>query len=214
MFSWSVKQAASALYQFNFLQYALLGRILQPLEMDEPKDKFDPVFLHKHSPWSAFIRGQQGSGKSYTMSCMLEGCLLAFPNIGKLPKPLTGIVFNYDSQAEEVCEAAYLCSAGVKVTVLVSPSNLGRMEELYGKIPGASHYLEVKPLFLKPEYLNTERMKRLMVVGNNDNSPPLYMYSIFKVRMTSCSSYEKSTNLFIDLEGNGTRTPGKETLRL
>jgi len=33
------------------------------------------IFLNTNAPWSAFICGSQGSGKSYTLSCMLENLL-------------------------------------------------------------------------------------------------------------------------------------------
>jgi hypothetical protein len=87
------------------------------------------------------------------------------------------MVFNYDSQSVNVAEAAYLCSTGVKVTVFVSPSNLKTMEQAYRKIPGSNKSnLEIKPLFLKPSHLTTERMKRLMAFGSSSKDPPLYMH--------------------------------------
>jgi hypothetical protein len=174
LFSWSVKQAAYTNYELIHSQYALLGRVLTP-EPHLGDSEVEPIFINTDSPWSAFICGQQGSGKSYTLSCMLEGCLLASSRLGKLPQPLSGVVFNYDSQAGDVCEAAYLCSAGIKVTVLVSPSNQEKMEKLYMRLPQAEKYLKVEPLYLKPKHLNTERMKRLMAFGNNESNPPLYM---------------------------------------
>jgi hypothetical protein len=172
LFSWSAKEAVLSRHQLKFPQYALLGHLVP--EGTARECEIDPIFINTDSPWSAFICGSQGSGKSYTLSCMLEGCLLQDDRIGILPQPLTGIVFNYDSQAAAACEAAYLCSAGIKVTVLVSPSNFTKMERLYKALP-SSHNLQVKPLFLKPSHLNTERMKRLMACGDKDTSPPLYM---------------------------------------
>ncbi|KAF2421129.1 hypothetical protein EJ08DRAFT_597742 [Tothia fuscella] len=178
LLSWKVKQTALLQHQDPYLQYALLGHISKPDEGDG--DEINPVFINTDSPWSAFICGQQGSGKSYTLSCMLEGCLLPHQNLGKLPAPLSAIVFNYDSQSSARCEAAYLCSAGIKVTVLVSPSNEGKMRKLYDELPGAKENLTVRPLYLMPADLNTERMKRLMAFGSNDSQPPLYMQVIIK----------------------------------
>jgi len=81
----------------------------------------DPrIFLNVGVPWSVFICGSQGSGKSHSLSCMLENCLI--PNVcaTQLPNPLTGLVFHYDSFTSAVgghaCESAHLCSSGIEVT--------------------------------------------------------------------------------------------------
>ncbi|KAK8061271.1 P-loop containing nucleoside triphosphate hydrolase [Apiospora phragmitis] len=47
----------------------------------------DPrIFYNVASPSSIFICGQQGSGKSHTLSCLLEGCLMP-SKLGRLPHP-------------------------------------------------------------------------------------------------------------------------------
>jgi hypothetical protein len=190
IFSWTAKEAARVLHAAHFTQYALLGHLLQgPLDNNQvPGDhategqEIEPVFVNTNIPFSSFICGKQGSGKSYTLSCMLEGCLLASNMLGKLPQSLAGIVFNYDSQSVNVAEAAYLCSAGIKVTIFVSPSNFKTMEAEYRKIPGGSTFgnLEVKPLYLQPGHLTTERVKRLMAFGDTTRDPPLYMQTVIK----------------------------------
>ena len=101
----------------------------------------DPrIFLNVGAPWSVFICGSQGSGKSHSLSCVLENCLIPNVSATQLPNPLTGLVFHYDSFSSAVggqaCEAAYLCSSGIEVTVLVSPSNLTRLTSLYQNLPG------------------------------------------------------------------------------
>lgn len=72
-----------------FKQYGLLGeqvvntgpvgqgcydfdkqRPLSPTE-DDPR-----IFVNVSPPWFAFICGSQGSGKSHTLSCILENCLI------------------------------------------------------------------------------------------------------------------------------------------
>lgn len=180
------------------MQYALLGHLLPgPLgdldsgnavemvngipQQAKATSDVEPVFVNTNIPFSTFICGKQGSGKSYTLSCLLEGCLLGSEHLGKLPQALSGIVFNYDSQSVNVAEAAYLCSAGVPVTVFVSPSNFKTMEAEYRKIPGSNKTnLQIKPLYLKPGHLTTERMKRLMAFGDNTRDPPLYMQTLIK----------------------------------
>ncbi|KAF2000365.1 hypothetical protein P154DRAFT_598783 [Amniculicola lignicola CBS 123094] len=96
-------------------QYAVLGHVPEETQHSHR----NPVLLNTASPWSAFLCGSQGSGKSHTLSCMLENCLLDKPSIGKNPNPLAGLVFHYDStQGSGVCEAAYLCSH-IPTTVLI-----------------------------------------------------------------------------------------------
>lgn len=89
----------------------------------------DPRLLFNvSSPSSTFICGSQGSGKSHTLSCMLENCLIP-SKAGWLPNPLTGVVFHYDAFISDTvgspCEAAFLSShPGVEVRVLCSPTNI------------------------------------------------------------------------------------------
>lgn len=55
-------------------QYALLGNIC-PTEQSLSATTADPrLFLNVNVPFSAFICGVQGSGKSHTMSCILGKC--------------------------------------------------------------------------------------------------------------------------------------------
>jgi hypothetical protein len=160
-------------------QYTVLGHV-----PDESKASasFKPVLLNTNSPWSAFLCGSQGSGKSHALSCMLKNYLLQDARIGKNPKPLAGLVFHYDSYSGSgVCEAAYLCSS-VKTTVLVNESNFERLKLDYQTM--AARYggtIKVEKLKLLPRHLDTERVKRLMAVGK-DGDLPLYMHvSIFSL---------------------------------
>ena len=145
----------------------------------EPEDK--RLFVNMNAPWSAFICGSQGSGKSYTLSCMLEAALWQ-PRLGNLPKPLAAMVFHYDKfngcSSSQICEAAYLSSAGIPVKVLVSPSNYNTMKEAYENMPGFPQGATkpvVKALVLFEEQLNLERMMTLMAAEEKDGKMPLYM---------------------------------------
>lgn len=112
----------------TFPQYALLGGDVECLEQDGRGKTVDArVFQNVTAPSSTFICGSQGSGKSHTLSCLLENCLIP-SRLGKLPRPLTGIVFHYDTFISDSgglpCEAAYLASeSSVSVRVLCSPTN-------------------------------------------------------------------------------------------
>lgn len=139
------------------------------------------LFVNMNAPWSAFICGSQGSGKSHTLSCMLEVALKP-SRLGKLPCPLAGMVFHYDKftgfSASQICEAAYLCSTGIPVTVLVSPSNFYRMSRAYEHIRGLPSNAPkpvVAPLLLEEKHLNVERMMKLMAIDEKEGKVSLYM---------------------------------------
>lgn len=115
-------------------QYGLLAglkRIEHPEVMNTGDEGIgnDPrIFFNITSPMSTFICGSQGSGKSHTLSCLLEGCLLK-SNAGRLSNPLTAVVFHYDTficdSGGSPCEAAFLSShPDLSVRVLCAPTNL------------------------------------------------------------------------------------------
>jgi hypothetical protein len=114
-------------------QYGLLAGIIPALNNfdinNETQEKQDPrIFFNLTPPSSTFICGSQGSGKSHTLSCMLENCLIP-SSLGRLPKPLMGVVFHYDTFISDdmgsPCETAFLASnSTVKVRVLCSPTNI------------------------------------------------------------------------------------------
>ncbi|KAF2105965.1 hypothetical protein BDV96DRAFT_508514 [Lophiotrema nucula] len=175
---WNVKQELSKNgLETGLEQYAVFGQVLSKKNNTVRK----PVLLNTNAPWSAFLCGSQGSGKSHALSCMLENCLLQNEAIGKNPKPLAGLVFHYDNcQSSGVCEAAYLCTK-VPTTVLVSPSYYGELKKQYENM--AQQYggkITVEKLQLRSEHLNIDRMKTLMAVGK-ENDMPLYMQVIFKI---------------------------------
>lgn len=170
-----------------FTQYAVLGSELASTQRPDRSEMENAVFLNTNAPWSAFLCGSQGSGKSHTLSCILENCLMSTPDVGKTPKPLSGIVFAYDAHsADFACEAAHMATE-IPVRVLVSPSNFRRMKTLYEKLPGD---VQVYPLLLKGQHLNTERMMKMMAFSTAEGAVPLYM----EVSM-SCSVTPKRQTL-------------------
>jgi hypothetical protein len=112
---------------------------------------------------------------------MLENALI--PSVlGALPNPLASIVFHYDKftsfGSKQVCEAAYLCSSGIPVRVLVSPTNFWNMKMAYENLPGlprGSRTPEVIPLRFKEKHLNATRMMNMMSVSGKDGPTPLYV---------------------------------------
>lgn len=146
------------------------------------------MYTNVNAPWSTFICGSQGSGKSHTMSCLLENMLVQPLPIGRVPAPLTALVLHYDRftgvETGQLCEAAYLCSSGVPVRVLVSPTNYRHMKELYENLPGlpaGGQRPKVFPMYLREDQINIGTMKTLMAAGGGDGHTPLYMEVVIKV---------------------------------
>lgn len=175
-----------------FPQYGLIGYREPPPASSPSELKFkadrDLIYANMNAPWSAFICGSQGAGKSHTFSCLLENALLS-PNAGGvLPDPLTGIVFHYDKftshTSMQLCEAAFLCSVGISVQVLVSPSNIHAMERLYSNLPGLPKNAprpQVRALEFHEDHLNVGNMKTLMAVDADVANPPLYLAVLDKI---------------------------------
>lgn len=158
------------------------GGKIHPSNQSCPKTIRDSrLFVNMNAPWSAFICGSQGSGKSHTLSCMLEAALKS-SRLGPLPRSLCGMVFHYDKftgfAASQICEAASLASTGVPVTILVSSSNFHRMERMYENklnLPPEASKPVVAPLLLEEKQLNIERMMKLMAVDEKEGKISLYM---------------------------------------
>ncbi|KAF2760277.1 hypothetical protein EJ05DRAFT_508831 [Pseudovirgaria hyperparasitica] len=175
---------------YTFDQISLLGyktRDCLPSPAGNSNDPteeelIEPIFLNTETPWSAFICGSQGSGKSHALSVLLENCLYEDRSIGRLPRPLSAVVFHYDNQSRgSVCEAAYLASLGIPVRVLASETNYATLKAAYGKIPGAKANLTVQEFVLRPEDLNTARLQTLMAFGEKNGHLPLYMTKVNQV---------------------------------
>ena len=139
------------------------------------------VFLNMNEPFSTFICGSQGSGKSHTLSCMLEGALLRNNPVGNIEFPSAAMVFHYDQfsshVASQVCEAAYLSSPELSVRVMVSPTNYNSMVKLYSNLPGLEGKPKprVIPFHIKESQLSTEIMKKLMSCAEPEVVMPLYL---------------------------------------
>ncbi|KAK5739854.1 hypothetical protein LTS12_025125 [Elasticomyces elasticus] len=142
----------------------------------------EPIMLNVHAPNSAFICGSQGSGKSYTLNCFLENCLLADVCTGNLRQPLAGLVFHYDIDSSgTVAETASLCSRGIKVHVLVSNSNFETAQRNYQAATNNLERLTVERFLLPPSELSIERMHKLMAFSERSDAVPLYMEVIQRI---------------------------------
>ncbi|BCR99859.1 uncharacterized protein AKAW2_50201A [Aspergillus luchuensis] len=159
-------------------QFGLLARAIEgspSVVIEDPR-----VFYNITPPSSTFICGSQGSGKSHTLSCILESCLIP-SKAGQLPNPLTGIVFHYDTFISDTmgspCEAAFLSShPDIEVRVLCAPTNLHAIKGAYSRLNIAVSALEIDQ-----RNLNTKRMLDLMAVGQDDGPMPLYMHTVKRI---------------------------------
>ncbi|KFX96672.1 hypothetical protein V490_03203 [Pseudogymnoascus sp. VKM F-3557] len=169
-----------------FPQYGLLAGITEtgqkrskeqsPQLIDDPR-----VFFNVAAPSSTFICGSQGSGKSHTLSCLLENCLIP-SDTNKLPRPFMRLVFHYDTfichGGGSPCEAASLSSdPNIKVRVLCSPTNFRTIKRTYH----AFSNITVEPLRVSEENLNTKCMLDLMAVSRGDGPMPLYLHAVYRI---------------------------------
>ncbi|KAH7127921.1 hypothetical protein B0J13DRAFT_598656 [Dactylonectria estremocensis] len=174
--------------QEAFSQFGLLAGNIHvpghaPLADDKSSMQLDPrIFYNVSVPSSVFICGSQGSGKSHTLSCLLENCLIP-SKVAVLPRPLTGLLFHYDSFVSDTgglpCEAAFLSSSGcVKVKVLCPPTNIRQIKKIYARLPNVT----VEELRINQSDLNTKRMLDLMAVSSiQGNGMPLYMHVVTRI---------------------------------
>lgn len=174
------KVAKTARGQAPFTQYGLLGGDIGSLGSTEPANPDPRVFWNIAAPSSFFICGSQGSGKSHTLSCLLENAM-APCEANVLPHPLTGIVFHYDTFISDAggspCEVAWLSSnPKIKVRVLCPPTNIRTMRKLYSKFPN----IIIEELRLNQSSLDTKRMLDLMAVSSS-TSMPLYLHVLNRV---------------------------------
>jgi len=165
----------------RFREGALLGQILVDGDDGEGEGEATSAYLNTHEPFCFVAVGVQGAGKSHTLACALEACLVPFPqeNIVRLDAPMTALVLHYDTSAASVCEATGLLSPAPALTrilgpaaacvpkeravVLVSPAYLKQRRDFYGD------YCTVKPLLLRWHLLSADHIKRIMRIKDGDN---------------------------------------------
>ncbi|KAH9951838.1 hypothetical protein B0H21DRAFT_194021 [Amylocystis lapponica] len=80
----------------NFPQRGVLGSVISVYDQSggiaDVSDN-SRLYVNTNAPFSAIVCGVQGSGKSHTVSVLLENMLIAnYPKIGSLEKPLSASV--------------------------------------------------------------------------------------------------------------------------
>lgn len=159
-------------------QYGLLGSLVDGDEVSSDSH----LFLNTNVPFSAFICGVQGSGKSHTTSCILEDAVLFSPNLGRLQNPVSTMVFSYGEWSSggagfNISEATFLGTENPeypghcvkRVNVLISPSNPA-IKRLYQRLSN----VRIIPFKLKARTLDIGALRTLMAVDEK-STVPLYM---------------------------------------
>jgi hypothetical protein len=160
-------------------QYGLLGFEIDENDVLKPPE---PIMINVHAPNSVFICGSQGSGKSYTLACLLEGFLLSDPRFRRLQQPVAGLVFYYDSESSgAIAEIVHLASRGVRVNILVSSSNFAATQDRYRAATHGATNITIEKILLPPSELSVERMHRLMAFSEKSDLVPLYMEVIQRI---------------------------------
>jgi hypothetical protein len=141
------------------------------------------IYMNTGTPFCLTAVGVQGAGKSHSVAVIIENCMLNVPKYIKNNGRLATLVFHYDQDMANMCEAVTLTSRrpGIPfsispvshMTILVSPSFYLQRKAYYEQIPNCSVY----PLLFKWKDLNASQIKSLMRVDIGENIP-LYMSSI------------------------------------
>ncbi|KZT20771.1 hypothetical protein NEOLEDRAFT_1140300 [Neolentinus lepideus HHB14362 ss-1] len=168
-------------------QYGVLGGIQSISSCGSSETPEDPrLYFNTNAPFSTVVCGVQGSGKSHTVSVMLENMFIAsYPQIGSLEKELSGLVLHFGDGGmnSRPCEAAWLGVSGVPgvkpppVRVFVAKSSLNTMQAIYRPLGGN---ISVQPLLFKQSDLDAEAFLSMMAVESSD-SAPLYVQTILSI---------------------------------
>ncbi|CAL1701481.1 unnamed protein product [Somion occarium] len=168
-------------------QYGVLGSVLGIYDQNNKDVPDDPrVYVNTNAPFSALVCGVQGSGKSHTVSVMLENMFIPkFPAIGSLEKPLSGLVLHFGEGGPSArpCEAAwvgvstYAGADAPPIRVYVSRSSLQTMRGVYSAL---GPNVVVEPLVFSEFELDAEAFLSMMAVGSSE-SAPLYVQIILSI---------------------------------
>ncbi|KAK7470795.1 hypothetical protein VKT23_002213 [Stygiomarasmius scandens] len=170
-------------------QYGLMGKVISCHSKHSVEHFDDPrLYLNTNAPFSAVVCGVQGSGKSHTVSLMLENMLIAGdPALGSLEKPLSGLVLHFGEGGvgSNPCEAAwvglsdYTSIKPPRVKVFVSKSSLTTMKTVYSPLIRRGN-VSVEPLLFHESELDSQAFLSMMAVGSSNNAP-LYMQIVLSI---------------------------------
>ncbi|KAL4241198.1 hypothetical protein ABKN59_000322 [Abortiporus biennis] len=175
--------------QKTFPQRGVLGQLLDydcPDPTSSNPSSTDRLYINTNAPFSTLVCGVQGSGKSHTVSLMLENMLITeCASIGRQRKPLSGLVLHFGEGGTTTLpsEAAWIAVAdqGVfeapRVRVFVSKSSLNTMKAVYAPL---GDRVTVSPLLFTEGELDAQAFLTMMAVGSTE-SAPLYIQTILSI---------------------------------
>lgn len=174
-------------FKDRVVQYGVLGETLSIHSKSAVHVPIDPrLYINTNAPLSAVVCGVQGSGKSHTVSVLLENMfILGQDSIGSLDYALSGLVLHFGEggPGSRPCEAAWVGASsqpGVtppKVKVYVSRSSLHTMKSIYAPL---GDRVRVSPLQFNESELDAQAILSMMAVGSSE-SAPLYIQIVLSI---------------------------------
>ncbi|KAG2751063.1 hypothetical protein P692DRAFT_20831735 [Suillus brevipes Sb2] len=174
-------------YKKHSTQYGVMGQALSIHLKSSTYVPVDPrLYVNTNTPFTAVVCGVQGSGKSHTVSVLLENMLIPkLQEIGSLQQPLAGLVLHFGeggigSLPSEAAWVGVPSMEGVrtpKVRVFVSKSSLNTMKAVYAPL---GKNVEVVPLLFNETELDAQAFLSMMAVGSSD-SAPLYIQIVLSI---------------------------------
>jgi len=131
----------------------------------------DYVSLNTSLPFCLLTVGLQGAGKSHSLAVTMENCLAHTP-------PVPTIIFHFDKDETNVCEAATVAfskNANRSLVVFVSPSYFKQRKAYYSGTPSCT----VLPLVFRWRTLTASFLRSLMRISVDDKMP-LYMTGLLE----------------------------------
>ncbi|KAJ3167419.1 hypothetical protein HDU88_002341 [Geranomyces variabilis] len=86
-------------------QYGYIGKIVKADGERGGKTVSSEVYLNTHDPFCLVTLGVQGAGKSHTVATLIESCMLHCPPFLAAQPPVKTMVFHFDQDASNICEA-------------------------------------------------------------------------------------------------------------
>ncbi|KAN0076806.1 hypothetical protein V8E55_010661 [Tylopilus felleus] len=202
------------------MQYGVIGEALSIQSKSGVYQPVDPrLYINTNTPFSAVVCGVQGSGKSHTVSVLLENMFIPKLNsIGMLSKPLSGLVLHYGEggPGSRPSEAAWVgvpsdANSIIKtpfVRVYVSKSSLNTMKAVYEPL---GKHVTVMPLLFNESELDAQAFLSMMAVGTSE-FPPLYIQTVLSIlrELGESFSYQRFLRKLEEKSFNPAQTAGLE----